>query len=85
MSSMVGANVEIDFPKMRGERGERERESIREQTSKCPGLPSLNPWTLFIWEVEMDVYILLYWWGEILQVIPQIFITRSLEDVIKSL
>jgi hypothetical protein len=35
---MVGANVEIDFPKMRGERGERERKHTRanEQMSRTP-------------------------------------------------
>jgi hypothetical protein len=41
MSSMMGANVEIDFPKMRGERGEREREKAYE--SKRANVPDSPP------------------------------------------
>jgi hypothetical protein len=50
-------------------RGEREREQ----------------WALFIGEVEMVVYILFYWLGEMLQVGHQIYTTWSLKVVIKSI
>jgi hypothetical protein len=63
-------------------RGEKEREHTG---ANGQASPPPSPWALFIGEVEMVVYILFHWWGEILQVGPQIFTTRSLEAVIKSL
>jgi hypothetical protein len=50
------------FSNMSGERRERERA----HGGKCPGLSSPSPWALFIGEVERFIYILFYWWGEIL-------------------
>jgi hypothetical protein len=72
--SMVGANVGIGFPNRRGE-----RERGREEMARLLFLG-------FIYRgVEMNVYILFHWWGEILQVCPQIFTTRYLEAVFKFL
>jgi hypothetical protein len=45
-------------------RGEKERE--RAHGSKWSGLLSLSSLTLFIGKVEIIIYILFYWWGEIL-------------------
>jgi hypothetical protein len=84
--SIVVSLLGYVFPtrEVRGER-EREGEGERAHESKWPGSPSPSPWALFIGEVEMVVYILFHWWGEILQVGPQIFTTRALEALIKSL
>jgi hypothetical protein len=68
----------------RREEIEREREYIGANEQMSRPLPPCS-WAIFIGEVERVVYILFNWWGEILQVGPQIFITRSLEAVIKSL
>jgi hypothetical protein len=72
---MVGANVGIGFP---NRRGEREREREREEMARLLLVG-------FIYRgVEMNVYILFHWWGEILQVC-QIFTTRYMEAVFKFL
>jgi hypothetical protein len=63
-------------------RGEKEREHMG---ANGQASPPPSPWALYIGDVEMDVYILFHWWDEILQVGHQIFTTRSLEAVIKSL
>jgi hypothetical protein len=40
---------------------------MREKWAKMPRVPLLSsPWALFIGEVESVVYILFYWWGEML-------------------
>jgi hypothetical protein len=54
----VGASASI------GEVSGKERERAHE--SKRSGLPPLSPWSLFIGELKMTVYILFCWWGKIL-------------------
>jgi hypothetical protein len=65
---------------------ERERAHERASEPNDPGSPPpLSIWALFIGEVERVVYTLFQCWGDILQIGPQIFTTRSLETVLKSL